>query len=159
MSIPAINRYTHGTHITVAHAMGTTIGINTMILLATIGYILKIDKATSKQKEYIRKGTSIANLSLILFWLSLIVAGVLKGYRTVALQMTNFQEMMVPVMKVLHVFSFAGVFLLIGLGMVALQFLKILLQYKESEPPPSVNWQSIKAETKQKLEERKTTSI
>ena len=34
MSIPAINIYTHGTHVTVAHAMGTTIGINSMILLA-----------------------------------------------------------------------------------------------------------------------------
>jgi len=32
ISIPAINIYTHGTHITVAHAMGSTIGINTMIL-------------------------------------------------------------------------------------------------------------------------------
>lgn len=159
MSIPAINRYTHGTHITVAHAMGTTIGINTMILLATIGYILKIDKATSRQKEYIRKGTSIANLSLILFWLSLIVAGILKGYRTVALQINNFQEMMAPVMKVLHVFSFAGVFLLIGLGMVALQFLKILLQNEGPEQPPLLNWQSIKAEAKQKIEEKKTTSI
>lgn len=31
-SIPAINLFTHGTHITVAHAMGSTIGINTMIL-------------------------------------------------------------------------------------------------------------------------------
>lgn len=34
MSIPAINLYTHGTHVTVAHAMGTTIGINSMILFA-----------------------------------------------------------------------------------------------------------------------------
>ena len=41
MSIPAINRYTHGTHITVAHAMGTTIGINSMILLASLGYMLR----------------------------------------------------------------------------------------------------------------------
>jgi nitric oxide reductase subunit B len=139
--------------------MGTTIGINTMILLATIGYILKIDEATSRQKEYIRKGTSIANLSLILFWLSLIVAGILKGYRTVALQINNFQEMMAPVMKVLHVFSFAGVFLLIGLGMVALQFLKIQVQNEGSEQPPLLNWQSIKAEAKQKIEEKKTPSI
>ena len=34
ISVPALNYYTHGTHITVAHAMGTTIGINTMLLFA-----------------------------------------------------------------------------------------------------------------------------
>ena len=33
ISVPQLNYYTHGTHITVAHAMGTTIGINTMLLL------------------------------------------------------------------------------------------------------------------------------
>ena len=41
MSIPAINLYTHGTHITVGHAMGTTIGINVMIILAAAFYFLK----------------------------------------------------------------------------------------------------------------------
>src|SRR5688572_22392200 len=39
ISIPAINKYTHGTHITVAHAMGATIGINTMLLFSCIFYI------------------------------------------------------------------------------------------------------------------------
>ncbi|MFN3528874.1 MAG: cbb3-type cytochrome c oxidase subunit I [Bacteroidia bacterium] len=38
MSVPWLNQYTHGTHVTVAHAMGTTIGINTMILLAGIAW-------------------------------------------------------------------------------------------------------------------------
>lgn len=33
MSIPAINVYTHGTHITVAHTMGATIGINSFYYL------------------------------------------------------------------------------------------------------------------------------
>ncbi|MBP6722504.1 MAG: cbb3-type cytochrome c oxidase subunit I, partial [Bacteroidia bacterium] len=40
ISIPAINYYTHGTQITVAHAMGTTIGINTPLLLASLFLIL-----------------------------------------------------------------------------------------------------------------------
>ncbi len=39
-SIPAINFFTHGTHITVAHSMGTTIGINTTILLASVLFIV-----------------------------------------------------------------------------------------------------------------------
>ena len=41
ISIPAINLFTHGTHITVAHSMGTTIGINTLILLSSVTFILE----------------------------------------------------------------------------------------------------------------------
>jgi nitric oxide reductase subunit B len=33
ISLPALNLITPGTHVTVGHAMGTTIGINGMILL------------------------------------------------------------------------------------------------------------------------------
>jgi nitric oxide reductase subunit B len=40
MSIPALNLYTHGTHVTVAHAMGTTIGINSMILMGACSTFL-----------------------------------------------------------------------------------------------------------------------
>ncbi|HSY75912.1 MAG TPA: cbb3-type cytochrome c oxidase subunit I, partial [Bacteroidia bacterium] len=40
ISIPAVNIFTHGTHITVAHAMGTTIGINTMILMASVVFMI-----------------------------------------------------------------------------------------------------------------------
>lgn len=41
MSVPAINVYTHGTHITVAHTMGATIGINSFLLLAFVFDILQ----------------------------------------------------------------------------------------------------------------------
>jgi len=41
MSVPAINVYTHGTHFTVAHTMGTTIGINSFLLLAFVFDILE----------------------------------------------------------------------------------------------------------------------
>jgi len=44
ISVPAWNYYTHGTHITVAHAMGATIGINTMLLLASVFYIIKKER-------------------------------------------------------------------------------------------------------------------
>ena len=39
ISIPYINFFTHGTHITVAHSMGTTIGINTSILLSSMMFL------------------------------------------------------------------------------------------------------------------------
>jgi nitric oxide reductase subunit B len=119
MSIPAINRYTHGTHITVAHAMGTTIGINTMILLGAFSYILKIDDEAGKSRKIISLNYWISQYSLALFWFSLIAAGALKGYRSTAINMTVFQEMMQPVFTIIKVSSFAGIGLLISLGIIA----------------------------------------
>ena len=52
MSIPAFNLYTHGTQITVVHAMGTTIGINTMIVLAGVFYCLPDEKLDYIWKDY-----------------------------------------------------------------------------------------------------------
>ncbi|OPZ16864.1 MAG: Cytochrome C and Quinol oxidase polypeptide I [Bacteroidetes bacterium ADurb.BinA245] len=80
MSVPAWNYYTHGTHITVAHAMGTTIGINTMLLLASIYFIAKKDDSTKfqKLKKRILAVTTIANITLLLFWISLLASGIVK---------------------------------------------------------------------------------
>lgn len=131
MSIPAINRYTHGTHITVAHAMGTTIGINSMILLASLGYMLRVDELPEARKRWIMIGRSIALVSLLIFWIALIGSGALKGYRDVALGMTDFQQMMRPVFAVLHMFAFAGLGVLAGLGMVAWNYLRALRMLRE----------------------------
>ena len=80
MSVPAWNYYTHGTHITVAHAMGTTIGINTMLLLASIYFIAKKDDSTKfqKLKKRILAVTTIANITLLVFWISLLASGIVK---------------------------------------------------------------------------------
>ena len=128
MSIPAINRYTHGTHITVAHAMGTTIGINTMILLASIGTMLGMDALPDKERQWIKVGRRITTVSLLVFWFALIAAGLLKGYRSVGLGMTDFQAMMQPVNTVLHVFAYAGFGVLLGLGIVVWAYFEKLLQ-------------------------------
>ncbi|MBS1585905.1 MAG: cbb3-type cytochrome c oxidase subunit I [Bacteroidetes bacterium] len=126
MSIPAINRYTHGTHITVAHAMGSTIGINTMILLAGIGYMLGVDTLTAEKKKIITSGYYLTQVSLVIFWLSLIVAGLIKGYRNTVLNMTNFQEMMVPVSKILKIFSIAGIGVFAGLTPVVWVYIRAI---------------------------------
>ena len=132
MSIPAINRYTHGTHITVAHAMGTTIGINSMILLGAIGYMLGIETLDIKLKKIIAIGYYITQVSLLIFWLSLIGAGLLKAYRNVAQNMTNFQEMMQPVIGLLKIFSIAGIGVLIGLFMILWVYNKSVNKTKHS---------------------------
>ena len=69
---------------------------------------------------------SIVLVSLLFFWLALLGAGLLKGYRDVALGMTDFQQMMRPVLTVLQVFAFAGLGVLAGLGVVAWNYLGAL---------------------------------
>jgi nitric oxide reductase subunit B len=131
MSIPAINRYTHGTHITVAHAMGATIGINSMLILAGFSYILRADYQGALSKRIIVLNYRVTQYSLMLFWLSLIAAGVVKGYRATALGMTNFQETMKPVLTILKVFSFAGVILVFSLGAIAVQYIYLAISYRK----------------------------
>lgn len=77
ISIPALNLFTHGTHITVAHSMGTIIGINTTILLSSICFILeKIKPISEKIKKQISFGIKIFNISFILLFATLLIMGV-----------------------------------------------------------------------------------
>ncbi|MBS1588171.1 MAG: cbb3-type cytochrome c oxidase subunit I [Bacteroidetes bacterium] len=134
MSIPAINRYTHGTHITVAHAMGATIGINSMILLGSLGYILKIDRLPERNKKLLNIGFLTVAISLLVFWGALVVAGLLKGYREVWLGMTNFQQMMKPVLTTLHIFAFAGIFLFVGMFTIIWNYFVAIKYWKLGKP-------------------------
>jgi len=69
MSVPWINYYTHGTFITVAHAMGTTIGINTSILISAILWIVQKEhkKFTEKNKKQFMIGFYLFHSSLCRF--------------------------------------------------------------------------------------------
>jgi nitric oxide reductase subunit B len=116
MSIPAINVYTHGTHITVAHAMGTTIGINTMLLLAVCYDILK-DTCISLDpyQKWMKFGFWLANSSLFAFWVALIGAGVLKAKWQMSTNQIAFSLMMQNLTSFFFVFMVSGVLLLIGI--------------------------------------------
>src|SRR5690606_38483475 len=57
MSVPALNLYMHGTHTVVAHTMGATIGINTMLLLAFASENIGIRK---KDEKVVTKGYWVA---------------------------------------------------------------------------------------------------
>jgi nitric oxide reductase subunit B len=120
MSIPAINIYTPSTHVTVAHAMGTTIGINTMILFASLSYLLKYEKI-SKPANF---AFWLSNVSLSIFWLALICAGVVKGYLIVHKGNTNFQMVMQTIQPFIEIFAVSGIGVMIGLGWLAVLLLK-----------------------------------
>jgi len=80
-SIPAINFFTHGTHITVAHSMGTTIGINTTILLASVFFIVSKIKPNFNIDQFaIKKGHLLFRISFFLFWIALLTAGIKKSH-------------------------------------------------------------------------------
>ena len=126
MSVPAINIYTHGTHITVAHAMGTTVGINSMILFASIFYIFskQDDQFIPKYKRSINIGFWVGNVSLVVFWIALIIAGIVKGYYTIS-QNLRFELTMQHVRPFLWVFAVAGVFVAASLALLSFILLKV----------------------------------
>ncbi|MCF8255667.1 MAG: cbb3-type cytochrome c oxidase subunit I [Bacteroidia bacterium] len=95
MSIPALNLYTHGTHITVAHAMGTTIGINTMIIFAT-AFMLYTNPCYNflQGNKQLNRLFWLLQLGLLVFWVSLLGAGVEKGLWQMAESRGNFGDMM-----------------------------------------------------------------
>ena len=120
ISIPAINFLTHGTHITVAHSMGSTIGINTMILLASVFYV--VTQLTNRDsKEGVRLasfGLKLANVSFFIFWISLIGAGIARGALTAENKIENFAEVQQAVSPYINILILAGAGLLAGLILV-----------------------------------------
>lgn len=110
MSIPAINIYTHGTHITVAHAMGTTIGINSMIIFAVcFEFLLPKDFYNSKRKKYLNIAFWGTQISLFIFWLSLNIIGIQKGFWQQSMPQISFSKMMLSLKPLFSVFAFSGI--------------------------------------------------
>ncbi len=132
MSIPAINLYTHGTHITVAHAMGTTIGINTMILLAVIFDAVYVQNVDSKISGWLRSWFYLLQLSLLVFWISLIGAGVKKAIIQMQEVDVPHSKMMLQLQPWFHVFSWSGAFLLLALAALSIILVKRLLISKRT---------------------------
>jgi nitric oxide reductase subunit B len=117
ISVPAFNLFTHGTHITVAHAMGTTIGINTMILLASIFYVIREELPQEVHTEctpQVKTGFWLANISLGVFFTALTLAGVGKGLAAGE----SFQDMMLSIRPFLIVFTVSGVTLMAGIWII-----------------------------------------
>ncbi len=125
ISVPAWNLLTHGTHITVAHAMGTTIGINTMILLSSVFYVSRVElpvEAHSGCSKQVRLGYWIANISLAIFFTSLILAGLGKGLHDGG----SFQEMMLSIRPFLLMFVVSGVTMMVGIWIVLLYAIRLI---------------------------------
>lgn len=145
MSIPALNLYTHGTHVTVAHAMGTTIGINTMILLGACSVFLA-DTCyvnSARHQKWMNIFFWCAQGSLLIFWLSLNVIGIQKGLLQLHHPEVSFHRMMQSLSGLFMLFTYAGSLLMLSIGslayMIAYSFLscKIKKQVKRNIVSPS----------------------
>jgi nitric oxide reductase subunit B len=118
MSIPAINLYTHGTHVTVAHAMGTTIGINTMILFAAMFTFLEKDLPRSIY-PLLSKTFFLMQGSLLLFWISLLAAGFARGQWQLNANERSFAEMMQSLQPMFVALVASGTLLTVALMVFA----------------------------------------
>lgn len=136
ISIPALNFYTHGTHITVAHAMGTTIGINTMLLLASVFFILKKEEeeGLENNSRTINAGIYITNAALAVFWIALIVSGIIKISSN--LKKEIFSSLMTRSVPVFKLFTYSGAAITIGLLLLILVAIRLLQPEPEPLPRP-----------------------
>lgn len=122
ISIPSINFYTHGTHITVAHAMGSTIGINTLLLLASITLI--VDEIAPKyiNPRYFTRAIVVFNISLFIFWVSLVGMGLEKISKTLNNQ--GFYDIMSALSIYFKIFTSSGGILLVALVTILIPLFK-----------------------------------
>ena len=110
---------------TVAHAMGTTIGINTMILLSSVFYVIREELPVEVHygcSRQVKLGYRIANASLGVFFTSLILAGLGKGLHDGG----SFQEMMLSIRPFLMLFVVSGVTLMLGIWIVLLYGVRLI---------------------------------
>lgn len=125
MSVPAINLYTHGTHITVAHTMGATIGINSFLLLAFAFDILQETCFTSPgYSKWFNRGFITTNISLFVFWICLITAGILKAKWQMAETGIPFSSMMNQLRPYFMVFFISGFIIACGFIILIYPLLK-----------------------------------
>jgi nitric oxide reductase subunit B len=131
ISIPYINLFTHGTHITVAHSMGTTIGINTTILLASLFYIINLEdsKSISKYSKVMKLGYWIFNISLGAFWVVLLLGGIEKSiWMHFTENPSSFAAMQESLKPFMYVFLVAGFSLLAGILLITIPMISILIK-------------------------------
>ncbi len=124
-SIPAINFFTHGTHITVAHSMGTTIGINTTILFSALFFILhQLYPDFETDRKWVKRGFVSFNISLFFFWISLLIAGGKKSYWMYVSKNGLFSEMQDSLIPYYISFFIFGIGIFVSLLIVAFPIFK-----------------------------------
>ena len=113
-------------HVTVAHAMGSTIGINTMILFASLYYIFEMNEGDVQNRKT-KIGFWVVNISLLVFWVTLIMSGIVKAIEND--RGTTFQKMMLQLQPWFKSLNSAGLGIFVG---VVLLSIPLLTKFKRS---------------------------
>ncbi|MAE70022.1 MAG: hypothetical protein CME06_06090 [Gemmatimonadetes bacterium] len=83
ISIPPLNAMIHGTHVVVSHSMGTMVGIDTMILMAALSFVIRtwvgVDHPVVSGAR-VRVLVPVVNLFLFVFWLAFFLRGLAAGW-------------------------------------------------------------------------------
>ena len=137
MSVPALNLYTHGTHVTVAHAMGSTIGINTMVILAACFEFFSGKCTTfSTRSRWLRISYWVTQITLLVFWLTMIVIGFKKGIWQMDKLAQPFNIMMDGMRFWFYLFVVSGSVLMVSIGIQSIILLRsyIVCLFKKELP-------------------------
>ena len=89
--------------------MGTTIGINTNLLLGCLLFVAfdRSPEFANRYKKYFMVGIPLLNMSLLVFWAALLICGVIKSSDT--LNSVPFATMMTHLQPWFVMFTGAGV--------------------------------------------------
>ena len=129
ISIPSINLFTHGTHITVAHSMGTTIGINTLILFSSVTYIFDTEFSfTDKTIKNLKKGIQIFHISFVLFWIILLIMGLKKSIWLFGNSTETFSKFQESQHSLNLAFVLFGLGIITGLGTIIINLINTFQQ-------------------------------
>ena len=85
ISVPQLNSYLHGTHVIAGHAMGTELGIDTLVLFGALTYLLSQvggnqSKITARLNgPHVRRQNFILNFAMVVLVAWLHIAGTFQG--------------------------------------------------------------------------------
>ncbi len=133
-SIPVINSLTHGTHVTVAHAMGSTIGINSLILLA-VGFFILTDNqepVAPQTRRFIWWGFWMVNICLLVLWIDLIAVGLVRGIATIDGDL-SFYAIVQKTRIYMRIFALSGIGLFLGFTLLLSQWFPLILRRQREE--------------------------
>ncbi|OYU96418.1 MAG: cytochrome C oxidase subunit I [Bacteroidetes bacterium B1(2017)] len=134
MSIPAFNLYTHGTHVTVAHSMGTTIGINSMIILAAaFMFYSNSTHPLKNEKPWTNRFFWLLQGGLFILWIGLIGAGIKKGLWQLTPKHSSYGDMMATMKPWFGAFYLGGLLLTIAFIGIAIQLLRAHFNNKNND--------------------------
>ena len=118
-AIPQINLITHGTYLTLIHAMGSMIGVNFMIIV--LGALAFGSNVAAVRADRIKWGVRLTNWSIGGLWLVLGAAGAVRGWMRIGHEYAEFQ----PIREVILVgFPLVGVILLAGILILSREIIR-----------------------------------